>query len=254
MATATELRVPALLGRPPRPPQPAACRMHNRAPLAVNMIKADATGCLGLATGLPGGDLLMRSSAAPRRPGQLRPRHGRGRIQRRPDLDATRTKGCVSSHDLAPTIAQRLGLPIPAEIDGTAIRAEGGPDFGGVRPRWESACRGYPYRDTPRRTGLSLLTWGLVTRLAAALSRAGVGLRLLALLGRLPACSSCCCAPRCGPAKESNCCSSLWRPALAAASLLAPSRLPALAVACALTTLAAPIRRDRRLAADLASR
>jgi hypothetical protein len=42
--------------------------------------------------------------------------------------DSTRTDGYVLSTDVAPTILRRFGLPIPDEMDGEPIRAEGSPD------------------------------------------------------------------------------------------------------------------------------
>jgi hypothetical protein len=51
--------------------------------------------------------------------------------------DSTRTGGYVLSTDLAPTILRRLGVPIPDEMNGEPIRAEGKIDPGAVVDRGE---------------------------------------------------------------------------------------------------------------------
>jgi len=51
--------------------------------------------------------------------------------------DSTRTRGYVLSTDLAPTVLGRLGIPIPDEMDGEPIRAEGAVDPGAVSERGE---------------------------------------------------------------------------------------------------------------------
>jgi hypothetical protein len=51
--------------------------------------------------------------------------------------DSTRTGGYVISTDLAPTILRRLGVPIPDEMDGEPIRAEGKIEPGAVAERGE---------------------------------------------------------------------------------------------------------------------
>ncbi|HSR95186.1 MAG TPA: hypothetical protein VLK56_10010 [Solirubrobacterales bacterium] len=46
--------------------------------------------------------------------------------------DSTRTDGYVLSTDIAPTILRRFGLPVPSEVAGQAIRAEGTVDAAAV--------------------------------------------------------------------------------------------------------------------------
>jgi hypothetical protein len=46
--------------------------------------------------------------------------------------DSTRTSGYVLSTDIAPTILSKFGIPIPDEMDGEPIRAEGSVDPGAV--------------------------------------------------------------------------------------------------------------------------
>jgi hypothetical protein len=96
--------------------------------------------------------------------------------------DSTRTDGYVLSTDVAPTILTRLGLPVPEEMSGRPIRAEGEVDPGavvdlGARMTVISERRGPVI-------GLSLLVWILALGLAVAATRGGAartGVRLLAL-------------------------------------------------------------------------
>jgi hypothetical protein len=46
--------------------------------------------------------------------------------------DSTRLRGLVLSTDLAPTVLERLGIAVPAEVAGRAIRTEGRPDAAAV--------------------------------------------------------------------------------------------------------------------------
>jgi hypothetical protein len=151
----------------------------------------------------------------------------------------TRMGGYVSSTDLAPTILRRLGLPVPAEMDGTPIHAEGSPDFGAV------ASLGDRLAAIPSRrasvVGLSLLAWALAAGLAALLGRVRAGLRLLALaVAYLPLVLLIGAALRPSESAELLLLA-LGAPALAVPTLVAFRGYRALAVACGLTTAACGI-------------
>jgi hypothetical protein len=96
--------------------------------------------------------------------------------------DTTRTDGYVLSTDVAPTILQFFGLPVPDQMTGQPIRSEGSVDPGaieslGARMAVVSHRRGPVI-------GFSLLAWVLAALLLAGLSRgalARVAVRLLGL-------------------------------------------------------------------------
>ncbi|HEY1853158.1 MAG TPA: hypothetical protein VGG40_01105 [Solirubrobacterales bacterium] len=96
--------------------------------------------------------------------------------------DTTRTDGYVLSTDIAPTILDHFGIPIPGEVSGQAITAEGAPD-----PAAIESLRARMAVVSPRRgpvIGFSLLAWVIALLLAIVLSRAAAartGVRLLAL-------------------------------------------------------------------------
>src|SRR5262249_2835444 len=52
-----------------------------------------------------------------------------------PTSDSTRTPGYVLTTDLAPTILRRLGVAVPAEMNGEPIRSDAASDPGAVRDR-----------------------------------------------------------------------------------------------------------------------
>jgi hypothetical protein len=85
--------------------------------------------------------------------------------------DSTRLDGYVLSTDVAPTILERLGVEVPSQMSGQAIRAEGSIDQAAVNELGDrmaviSARRGSVI-------GLSLLAWILVLGFAFALSQRG---------------------------------------------------------------------------------
>ncbi len=87
--------------------------------------------------------------------------------------DSTRLDGYVLSTDLAPTILDRLGVGVPAEMSGQPIEAEGAVDSPAVvalsdRLAVISERRGPVI-------GLSLLVWILVLGLGVAVTRGAVG-------------------------------------------------------------------------------
>jgi len=90
--------------------------------------------------------------------------------------DSTRTDGYVLSTDIAPTVLRRFGLPIPTEMDGEPIRAEGRVDPAEIQDRGDRMTL-IPDRRAPVVIG-SLAAWILV---AAALSLLIPALRRAAL-------------------------------------------------------------------------
>jgi hypothetical protein len=124
--------------------------------------------------------------------------------------DSTRMDGYVLSTDVAPTILERLGIEVPAEMSGQPIRSEGaidpaaveslaarmdvissrrGPVIGLNVAAWLVALllvaalsRGRLARPAVRVTGLASVYLPLVLLLAAALERGETAERLLVLL------------------------------------------------------------------------
>ena len=97
--------------------------------------------------------------------------------------DSTRTDGYVLSTDVAPTILGRLGIAVPSQVSGQAIRSEGAaPDVAGIEALGKrmsviSSRRGPVI-------GISLLAWIVVFGLAALVGARrveGVAVRLLGL-------------------------------------------------------------------------
>jgi hypothetical protein len=96
--------------------------------------------------------------------------------------DSTRLDGYVLSTDVAPMILERLGVAVPSQMSGQAIRAEGPIDAAEVNSLGERMAA-IPARRGPV-IGFALLAWAVVLGLAAALSRgrwARAGVRLAAL-------------------------------------------------------------------------
>jgi hypothetical protein len=96
--------------------------------------------------------------------------------------DSTRSDGLVLSTDIAPTVLDRLGVDVPDEMSGSAIRAEGEPDAAGVAERADRWTDG-PSRDLV--VLLPLAVWTLIAGLVALLGRKSArrrALRLFALM------------------------------------------------------------------------
>ncbi|MGB7589325.1 MAG: hypothetical protein WBM00_11515, partial [Solirubrobacterales bacterium] len=96
--------------------------------------------------------------------------------------DSTRLSGYVLSTDIAPTILERFGLAVPAEMSGQPIRAAGSVDAGAVT-ELGARLAAIPTRRGPV-IGLALVVWLVAAGLAVALTggrAAGVAVRLLAL-------------------------------------------------------------------------
>ncbi len=96
--------------------------------------------------------------------------------------DSTRTNGYVLSTDVAPTILERDGIPIPSQMSGQAIRSEGRVDVPGIEALGNRMAA-IPVRRGPV-IGAGLLVWLAVFGIAALVSSERVGrvaVRLLAL-------------------------------------------------------------------------
>ena len=146
-------------------------------------------GLSALVRGLKGNDLLIAiGRAPPAKNGALAIGvAGRG-FDGDLTSDSTRTDGYVLSTDVAPTILSRLGIAVPSQMSGQAIRAEGSVDAAaieslGARMAVISERRGPVI-------GVSLLVWLVVFGLAALVSSDRVGrvaIRLAGAQHRLPA-------------------------------------------------------------------
>jgi hypothetical protein len=94
--------------------------------------------------------------------------------------DSTRIRGYVLSTDIAPTVLARLGLPVPSEMSGQPIRAEGQVDPVSL----DSLARRLAAIG-PRRgpvVGVSLVIWiGLVALAGIAFGRRGLRAALVVL-------------------------------------------------------------------------
>jgi hypothetical protein len=96
--------------------------------------------------------------------------------------DTTRTDGYVTSTDIAPTILERFGIPVPSQMSGQPIHTEGSVDPAGIEARGARMVA-ISHRRGPV-IGFSLLAWVLAALLVALLSRgalAPVAVRLLGL-------------------------------------------------------------------------
>ena len=96
--------------------------------------------------------------------------------------DSTRLDGYVLSTDVAPTILEGLGVVIPSQMSGQAIRAGGSIDAAEVNSLGDRMVA-IPARRGPV-IGFALLAWAVVLGLVAAISRGGLaraGVRLAAL-------------------------------------------------------------------------
>lgn len=157
------------------------CRPAGCAGLSV--VSADRTRLQRLVAGVAGDDLLI---AIERPPPAFRTLTiafaGDGFRRGLLTSDSTRTEGLVTTTDLAPTILDWLGVPVPDEMNGEPIGAEGEADLDGLLD-FAQRLEVTGERRTPV-VGLSLLSWSIATLLAVAAFRrrgARVALPILAL-------------------------------------------------------------------------
>ncbi len=100
--------------------------------------------------------------------------------------DTTRADGYVLSTDIAPTILDRLGIPIPDEMIGEPIRSEGEVDAGAVQDLVDRMTIVAPRRD--RVIGNNLVLWTLLAGLVVLLSRGRLARPAVAILGLTAVC------------------------------------------------------------------
>lgn len=153
--------------------------------------------------------------------------------------DSTRTSGYVLSTDVAPTILQHFGIPVPSAMSGQPIRSEGAVDPAAI----ESLVGRMDVISSRRGPviGVSILAWLVIAALVALFSRgklARVGIKLLGLsLVYLPLVLLLGAALEPSEAAE-RLLVLVLSPLLAAATLAALRGYRALAVASAITVLA----------------
>ena len=153
--------------------------------------------------------------------------------------DSTRLDGYVLSTDLAPTIFERFGLPVPSEMSGEPIRAEGDPDPEAVADLGDRLSEIGARRGPVIRA--SILAWLVILAIAVAASRgrlAGPSLRLLALAVIYMPLTLLAGALLTPSTEAERLLVLLGAPALGALTLLLFPGWRAIAVACAATTLA----------------
>ena len=153
--------------------------------------------------------------------------------------DSTRMRGYVLSTDIAPTILERLGLPVPDEMDGEPIDAEGGVDPGFVERLADRLAVIGPRRGPV--IGINLLIWiGLAALAGLAFGRRGLrtALPLLAVtVAYLPAVLLL--TAGLGPSElAERLVAGIGSPALALLTLRLVSVYGALAIAAAVSVLA----------------
>ncbi|HEX6153966.1 MAG TPA: hypothetical protein VFZ19_10640 [Solirubrobacterales bacterium] len=95
--------------------------------------------------------------------------------------DSTRTDGYVLSTDVAPTVLDRLGIEVPAEMSGQPIRSEGAVDVAAIESL-EARMGVISSRRGPV-IGLNILVWLLVAAVAALVGGGGVARTAARLLG-----------------------------------------------------------------------
>jgi hypothetical protein len=96
--------------------------------------------------------------------------------------DSTRTDGYVLSTDLAPTVLDRFGIPVPSEMSGQPISAEGSVDPAGIVALGDRMAEVSPRRGPV--IGYSLLAWVVALALVIAVTRgaaARTAVRLIVL-------------------------------------------------------------------------
>ena len=157
--------------RPPSDAVPGLLRMTLARAGLTRSLRTVAVGrgeLGGLVAGLRADDLLVAFAAPPPAKNEGLPIGIAGnRFHGSLTSDSTRTAGYVLSTDLAPTILRRLGLPIPGEMNGEPIRAEGRIDPGAIEDL-AARMKAIPERRAPVVIGC-LATWVLVAALIALL-------------------------------------------------------------------------------------
>ncbi len=139
-------------------------------------------GLVGLVRGLRGRDLVVAIERAP--PGTNRALAiGVAGVGFDGNLtsDSTRTDGYVLSTDIAPTILARLGITVPSEISGQAIRSDGSVDLAAIESLGDRMAVISERRGPV--IGIGLLVWLVVFGLAALVGSDRVEKVAVRLLG-----------------------------------------------------------------------
>ncbi len=95
--------------------------------------------------------------------------------------DSTRTDGYVLSTDLAPTILARVGIAVPSQMSGQAIRSRGSVDVAAIESLGERMAVISERRGPV--IGVSLLVWLVIFGLAALVSSDRIGRMAIRLAG-----------------------------------------------------------------------
>jgi hypothetical protein len=146
----------------------------------VAVASADLAGLRRLASGVRGGDLVIAIGRPPPDPnhGLALGIAGRG-LDGTLTSDSTRMRGFVLDTDLAPTILDRLEVPVPDEMSGEPIHVDGEVDAAYVQQLADRLAVIGPRRAPV--VGVSLLAWLVLTALAWVGFRRG-GLEVAAML------------------------------------------------------------------------
>lgn len=148
-------------------------------PEGVTVVRADSRLLRDLASSLGPEDLLIAFAAGSRSEQQLWPVGilGEG-FDGTLTSDSTRTDGVVLTTDLAPTVLEWLGVDVPAEMNGSRIRAEGESDPEEVA-ELQARLADRPSRETVALLPLGL--WLLLATIGATFGFGRVGFRLFGL-------------------------------------------------------------------------
>ena len=207
-----------------------------RCPPGVSVVRVEPGELPRLITALEGDDLLIALRDAPPAEDKQLPIGIAGRgFEGTLTSDSTRTEGFVLSTDIAPTVLERFGIPIPDEMSGQPIFGEETDDVGKIttldRRLGERPKRGAVI-------GIPMLIWLVLTGLAAWIGGARLGrpaCAMLALSGAyLPTMLLLGAAVKPSQTVEALIVL-LGAPALAALTLRLVRGYAALAVACAVT-------------------
>jgi hypothetical protein len=167
-------------GRIPLVP-PEACDVRGCGP-GLSVIQAEPGELTELVGALGPRDLLIALTAAPPADRRLLPIGIAGfGLEGKLTSDSTRTEGLVITSDIAPTVLERLGIPVPGEMNGTPIRVTGEPDASAVAEYQERLVT-RPDREVV--VLVPLLSWLAIAGLAASFRgepAARVALPLVAL-------------------------------------------------------------------------
>ena len=150
-------------------------------PAGMSVVRADFKELDDLVAGLDDGDLLIAFAAGSRSEQPLWPTAIAGEgFDGNLTSDSTRTDGVVLATDVAPTVLDWLGVEVPDEMNGSAIRAEGEADPAEVADLQDKLAD-RPSRDTVGL--LPLAAWLLLASGAALVFRGRVARTAMVLFG-----------------------------------------------------------------------